>query len=378
MTDYPDWYQLTLAHGGAIAHGRLRIRPEDFVVDEQLGYSPGHNDADKEGPDASTGAAIGEHVWLQLRKRGMNTEWLARRLAQFAGVRTGDVGFAGLKDRQAITTQWFSVHLPGREEPDWDAFLDTFEPDQLVCLARVRHSRKLRRGGLRGNRFVLRLSELQGEADAIKARLSTLRRFGVPNYFGVQRFGHEGDNLRQARAMLLDGRRVRDRHKRGLYLSAARAWLFNRVLSARVAQGNWADAVPGEVVMLAGSHSHFHCEQPDAALEARLAAHDVHSSGPLWGKGASPASAQAADIECRALAGLEDWCAALAAAGLKQERRALRLSLTDLTWEFEPGQAGESDALLLRFSLPAGSYATVVVRELIGDGFAAMVAAEEA
>lgn len=356
MPDVP-----ALAHGVPVARAVLRARPEDFVVEEILGYEPGP-DAGADSP-----APYGEHVWLQLRKRGLNTDWLARRLAQFAGVRAGDVGYAGLKDRLAVTTQWFSVHLPGRAEPDWAAFIQLFEPGELVLVSRVRHSRKLKRGGLRGNRFVLRLSALRGDVDALEARLSRLREAGVPNYFGPQRFGHGGQNLVQARAMLLEGRRVRDRHKRGLYLSAARSWLFNRVLSARVAQGCWDTALPGDVLMLAGSHSHFCVETLDETVLARVASQDVHPSGPLWGKGERAVQDAAARVEDAALAGLEDWGRALAGAGLKQERRALRLGLADLSWTLTPPAGAEPGALILRFSLPAGSYATAVVRELMGD-----------
>lgn len=359
MSDHPLPHPLALAHGASVAHAILRARPEDFVVEEILGYTPGP----ALDPQVSAEAvADGEHVWLQLRKRGLNTDWLARRLAQFAGVRAGDVGYAGLKDRQALTTQWFSVYLPGREEPDWDAWVRSFEPGEVTLVSRVRHARKLKRGGLRGNRFILRLSALQGDATALEARLVHLRACGVPNYFGPQRFGRDGGNLVQARAMLLAGRRVRDRHRRGLYLSAARAWLFNQVLSARVTRGCWDSALAGEVLMLAGTHSFFCAEQLDETVVARVSTQDIHPTGPLWGKGDSPVCAQAAAVEAEALAGLDAWCAALAGVGLRQERRALRLGLGDLAWD--RGVAGE---LTLRFSLPAGSYATAVVRELIGD-----------
>jgi len=328
-------------HGAPPATGVLRSRPEDFVVDELPLVEP---------------SGAGEHVLLHVQKRNTNTDWLARQLARFAGVRPVDVGYAGLKDRQALTTQWFSVRLAGRPEPDWAALN---LPDVSV-LDHALHGRKLQRGALRGNRFTLTLRSVAGEREAIVTRLRAVAERGVPNYFGPQRFGHGGRNVDEAVAMLVEGRRVRDRHRRGLYLSAARAWLFNRVLDARVAAANWDRAVAGDVMILDGRRSHFSIDAPDETIAARLAGFDIHPSGPLWGTGERAVAAEALAIEDAALAGYEAWCEALAKAGLKQERRALRLRVNDLTWTFpEPG------TLQLSFALTAGAYATAVLREIV-------------
>ena len=329
------------AHGEPPARGVLRSCPEDFAVDELPLVEPGGE---------------GEHVLLHIRKRDTNTDWLARQLARFAGVRPVDVGYAGLKDRRAVTTQWFSVRLAGRPEPDWNALALA----GVAVLEHGRHHRKLQRGALRGNRFTLTVRSLAGERDAIDARLRAIAECGVPNYFGEQRFGRGGANLDEAAAMLVEGRRVRDRHRRGLYLSAARAWLFNQVLAARVTAGTWDRAVAGDVMMLDGRRSHFRLDEADPSIAARLAQFDIHPSGPLWGAGERPVGVEALAIEDAALAGWEPWCQGLAKAGLKHERRALRLRVADLTWTYP-----EPDTLRLSFALTAGAYATAVLREIV-------------
>lgn len=319
----------------------MRAQPEDFFVDEVLGFEP-----DGEG----------EHVLLQVEKRNTNTQWLADQLAGFAGIPKRDVSYAGLKDRNAVTRQWFSLRLAGAPEPDWD----NLPVDNVRVLQHARHRRKLRRGALQGNRFHLRVRELQGDLAALETRLQHIAQQGVPNYFGEQRFGHQGANLQQAVAMF-QGKRVKDRHKRSLYLSAARSFLFNELLSQRVARGDWNRAIAGDVMLLAGSNSYFVPEANDATIQQRLAGFDIHPSGCLWGKGESPAQLEAAALE-RALAETHPvLCRGLEQAGLKQERRALRLPVADLHWNL----AAADQVLELRFTLPAGAYATSVLRELV-------------
>lgn len=329
-----------LAHvaGPPPVSARLKAAPEDFEVEESLGFEPD---------------GAGAHAMLRVRKREANTEWVARQLARHAGVGASRVGFAGLKDRWAVTEQWFSVDLSGRDEPDW-GMLDA--PGVEVVRAE-RHGRKLKRGALAGNRFRLRLRDAEGPLEDLEARLERVAREGVPNYFGPQRFGRGGANLAAAEAMFA-GRRVRDRHKRGMYLSAARALLFNTVLSGRVEGGGWREILEGEALSLRGSRSYFVADADDPALPARLASGDVSPSGPLWGRGELPSRGRAAELERAILEPFGAWCAGLEAAGLRQERRALRLLPEGMRWHWE------GDALLLEFELPAGTYATSVVREL--------------
>ncbi|MEI7038149.1 tRNA pseudouridine(13) synthase TruD [Fulvimonas yonginensis] len=331
-------HELPHAHGGPPLTARLRAVPEDFQVEEILGYeADGH----------------GEHALLWVEKRGATTDWVARELARFAGVPPVAVGYAGLKDRHAVTRQAFTVQLAGKPDPDWSVF----PHPEVKVLAATRHGRKLKRGALRGNRFVLVLREAAGDRAAAERVLEATRARGVPNYFGEQRFGREGGNLAQARAMFA-GRRV-DRDTRGFLLSAARSHLFNGVLAARVERGAWDTPLDGEVWSLAGSRSWFGPEPFGATLAERLAQGDIHPSGPLWGEGEPPTTGAAGALEREVATRDGDLAQGLAAARLEQERRPLRLLPRHLRWRWLA-----DDALELNFELPAGAYATVVVREL--------------
>jgi tRNA pseudouridine13 synthase len=288
-----------------------------------------------------------------VEKRGANTDWVARELAKFAGVSPVAVGYAGLKDRHAVTRQTFSVQLAGKPDPDWS----TFPHADVKVLAATRHSRKLKRGALRGNRFVLVLREVQGDRDAAEQVLQQIAARGVPNYFGEQRFGREGGNVAQARAMFA-GRRV-ERDKRSFLLSAARSQIFNNVLAARVERSAWDTPLDGEIWSLAGSRSWFGPEPFSDVLAERLARADIHPSGPLWGQGEPPTAADAGALEREVAAASSDLAEGVAAARMDQERRPLRLLPRDLKWRWL-----DDNALELAFELPAGAYATVVVREL--------------
>ncbi|KAA0069094.1 tRNA pseudouridine(13) synthase TruD [Rhodanobacter sp. T12-5] len=330
--------ELPYACGTPPLAARLRASPEDFQVEEILGY-----DAD----------GVGEHVLLWVEKRGANTDWVARELAKFAGVPQVAVGYAGMKDRHAVTRQTFSVQLAGKTDPDWS----TFPHAEVKVLAATRHSRKLKRGALRGNRFVLVLREVQGDRAAAEQVLQQIAVRGVPNYYGEQRFGREGGNVEQARAMF-GGRRV-ERDKRSFLLSAARSHIFNNVLAARVERDAWDKPLDGEIWSLAGSRSWFGPEPFTDVLAERLVRADIHPSGPLWGQGEPPTQAEAGALEREIGAANSDLAAGLAAARMDQERRPLRLLPKDLKWRWL-----DDASLELSFELPAGAYATVVVREL--------------
>jgi len=334
--------QLPYAYGGPPLQGVLRSTPEDFFVDEELGFAPD---------------GAGEHVFVRIEKRGANTDWVARELAKFAGIAPDAVSYAGLKDRHAVTRQTFSLHLPGkRAEPDWLAL----QHPEFRVLEAARHSRKLQRGALKSNAFRLVVREVQGDRGAAGQRLAAIAREGVPNYFGEQRFGREGGNLERARRMFA-GQRVQ-RHERSLLLSAARSHLFNSVLAQRVEQGNWngSGALDGEVWMLAGSHSIFGPEAFTDELAARLAQGDIAPTGALWGQGELRSLGRIAEIERVVAAAFPDLASGLEANGLRQERRALVLRPSDFAFEWLP----DGD-LELRFSLKSGSYATVIIREIM-------------
>lgn len=328
------------AFGEAVLSARIRSVPEDFVVEEI---------------DAFEASGAGEHLLLTVEKRGMNTAFAAKRIAAWAGVAESAIGYAGLKDRHALTRQRFSVWIPKKIAPDTTAL----QSEELRVLDAQWHARKLPRGALAGNRFELTLREVQGEVVAIEARLRTIGERGVPNYFGEQRFGRGGDNVSKALSMFA-GRRVQ-REERGYLLSAARSELFNRVLAVRVREDCWDRGLDGEVWMLDGSRSVFGPEPWNDALAERLARFDIHPSGPLWGRGELRTQVDARALELAALDDehLRALCEGLEHAGLNQERRALRLRPDGLDFAWI-----EPDVLRLRFALPAGCYATTVLAEL--------------
>jgi len=278
---------LARCHGESVLDARFRVEATDFRVEELPAFAP---------------SGAGEHLLLEIEKTGMNTAFVAGLLARWAGVAPMAVSYAGMKDRHAVTRQRFSVHLPKRQAPA----LDTLSAEGLRVLATDWHARKLQRGALAGNRFVLVLREVNGDRDAIEARLATIQRGGVANYFGEQRFGHDGGNLDAAQSMFA-GRRV-GREQRSILLSAARSALFNAVLHARVQSGTWDTGVDGDVWMLAGSEA------------------------------------------------IRDG---LERAGLNMEYRALRLVPSNMDWQWL-----DATTLRLGFELPPGAYATSVLYAL--------------
>lgn len=328
------------AFGPPLGRGRLRVEPEDFVVIEQPLVEP---------------TGDGEHAWLWVRKRGQNTDWVAGQLARLAGVKPREVSYAGLKDRHAVTEQWFSVQLPGRADPDWSAL----DAEGVTVLEARRHSRKLRRGALRGNRFRLRLREFTGDVDALLERTGVIACRGLPNYFGAQRFGREGGNLAAARRMFADPRRRLPRQKRSLYLSAARSYLFNRILAERVRRDDWDRCLSGDVMQLDGRSALFAVPACDDEIQSRLAAQEIHPTGALWGRGESLASDECARLEAACLEKETELREGLERAGMELDRRALRVRVEGLQVTPEGGD------LWLEFGLPAGSYATVLLDQLV-------------
>ncbi|MDH3451682.1 MAG: tRNA pseudouridine(13) synthase TruD [Gammaproteobacteria bacterium] len=334
--------ELPRAWGGSAGHASLRVSPEDFQVDELLGFEP---------------AGEGEHVLLRIRKRNLTTWDTARRIAQATGARHSDVGYCGMKDRNALTTQWFSVLLTARPEPDWTGL----DSAQTVLLSHIRHTRKLRPGSHAGNRFVLLLRNVEASSAGLEQRLRAIQYAGFPNYFGVQRFGSRGDNAVRAQAMLAGKLRV-SRHERGILLSALRAALFNRVLAQRVADNTWNTAQESDVLMLAGTHSVFAVDVDDEAVHARLIDGDVHITGPLCGR-ARDGLGELLGEEQAILAPFVADLSALAKAGVKAQRRALRAIPRDLRWRWH-----DTQQLELSFTLEPGAFATSLVRELVADG----------
>ncbi|MEE1867427.1 tRNA pseudouridine(13) synthase TruD [Pseudomonas auratipiscis] len=328
------------ASGPVLGNAILKATAEDFQVDEVLDIPLSGN---------------GEHLWLWVEKRDLNTEEAARRLARAAGVPLRNISYAGLKDRQALTRQWFSLHLPGKADPD----LGAAENETLSILKRTRHSRKLQRGAHSANGFTLRLTGLNADHPALDARLEQLRSQGVPNYFGTQRFGHEGGNIHDARDWAGRQALPEQRNVRSRLLSSARSYLFNQVLAQRVADGSWQHAQIGDLLAFTDSRSFFPAGEAECS-DPRLAILDVHPTGPMWGEGLPATSGAPGELEQRLGEQHASLCQWLARAGMAQERRILRLPIGGLTWHYP-----EPDVLQLEFVLPAGCFATVVVRELV-------------
>jgi len=353
----PDhWRRAALAPpaawGAPLGTGVLRSPPDDFEVDEILGFAAGG-----EGP----------HALLHVRKRGANTEWVARELARAAGVKPFEVGFAGLKDRNAVTTQHFTVPRGKRAAEEFAGL----KGEGYEVLSAAPHQRKLPRGALEGNRFVITVRGLNCDPTLLSERIARIASGGAPNYFGEQRFGREAGNLEQvlraaqtiARKME-EGGRDRGRQRRGrddsgFMLSAARSVIFNAILAERVGLATWNRLGPGDVANLDGRGSVFAVDTVDAELEQRCAALDLHPTAPLAGAGQSLATGKVLALEEAVSAQFPEALSVICAEGMKSERRALRIRVRELVHEYS------GDTLRLRFALSSGSFATTVLREII-------------
>lgn len=331
--------ELAYAYGVPTATGLLKAHLDDFIVSEVLSY-------DLSGE--------GEHIYLFVEKRGLSTQELMKKLSHRFNKPMRDISTAGIKDKYAKTEQWVGIHCPG-ETLDG---LDALEGEGYRVLKHDRHLKKLKTGNLSHNHFELILRDVSDKED-VEARLALIKARGVPNYFGEQRFGNGGQNMTKARDLLFNKIKVKNQFLRGMYYSAARSFLFNHLLNHRLVTGCWQTALTGDVMQLSGSHSIFTADAPDATLQARIVAHDVSPAAILWGRGEERASAEALHEQTQALAPYQDLCQALEAHGLQRAYRSMILPVPDLTWHWS-----DKD-LSLSFTLPAGAYATVVVRELL-------------
>lgn len=336
--------ELAYAYGVPKIKGRLKSENSDFRVDEIM-------------PIEASGE--GEHLWLMIEKDGSNTDWVAQQLAKFCGLKSMAVSYAGMKDRHAITTQWFSLHMPGMENPDFSELAN----DEFKILKMLRHNRKLKRGALSGNRFKIRITELSGDIDTLDEKFQLIEQQGVPNYFGNQRFGRDMGNIYKAEKLFCGELKKVKKQQRGLYLSAARSWIFNQVLSKRITLNNWLMPLMGEVFMLNGKSACFTNEgdnqQTAEVINQRLSNREINITACLWGEGESMATQQVLELETSIAAEFKVLADGLQSARLKQERRALRLVPKNLSW------CVNDNVLELEFDLPTGAYATMLLRECI-------------
>lgn len=379
-----DFNVLKYAYSEPVLHGQLKVYPEDFRVEEIL---------------LTQLTGEGEHLWCWVEKRGQNTDWVARELAKWAGTARHNVGFAGQKDRQAVTKQWFSIQLPGKADPD----PSLLEVEGVTILKMQRHKTKIQRGALEGNHFTLILRDIRPVDmsmthaeihQELESRLLLIKNQGVPNYFGEQRFGRDGNNLAQGEKLLLSESSANDRRKKrgakrkggnqnqqSLYISALRSWMFNDLLSQRIQQQTWNKVLPGDIL-----HTNNTSLDRLVASEQDLESHqkavlegNTSPTGGLFGDGVLPTQAEALAIENAIVEKYQAWCHGLAQNRVKQDRRSLILRPVNLQWSFED-QAGQQSMqhsetinnecskrsnLQISFSLPAGSFATMVLREIL-------------
>ena len=325
----------------------LRTHASDFRVNEILPFSP---------------SGCGEHLFLQIEKIEANTDWIAKRLQREFGLSSREVGYAGKKDRHSISTQWFSLHLPGKEVE-----LDKFEPDEdelnktdmqeFKILKAIRHNKKLKTGSLKENQFEIVLRNISGKIDS--QDIDRISKQGVPNYFGYQRFGFDANNLLVANDYLSQKIKIKNRNQRGMIISSARSLLFNLLLSKRIENGTWTQVIDGDCLMLDGSQSYFVTQTSSHEEQSRVKMGDVHISGLLAGRQDSDAQFKAKLIEDEILVQYPEWLSAFYRLNLTTGRRPLRCIPRNLSVEQSENQA------VIKFSLNKGCYATSVIRELV-------------
>lgn len=331
-------------HGQPNCYGVFKASAEDFEVTEML-----------ELPISDPDQQVGEHQWLWVEKKGANTAFVAAKLAEFAGVKERDVSYSGLKDRHAVTFQWFSVQLPGQALLDWARL----EHSEFKVLQATLQPRKLKTGTHKGNKFRLRIRDIDNKS-AFEARWQAIIVHGVPNYFGPQRFGHNGQNIEQAKRWFNgELKRRPSRHQSGLYLSAARSYLFNKVVHERLSLKRLQPEV-GDAMMLRGSQSFFVVEQVDAQLLERFQSGDILLTAPLPGSGRQLTQAGIAELEGSIYERYGELLTGLRKQRIDEARRALLLNLQAprLCWL-------AADCAEIEFALPRGAFATSVLRELI-------------
>ncbi len=353
---------------------------EDFIVEENVSIEM---------------SGEGEHCWIYLKKRHCNTDWIAERLAKYCGVKRMAVSYAGLKDRRAVTSQWFSIQLPGLPTPDWDVFEASFSEDasegmpedlpedmtdnvsknnyqeSVKILQCFRHNRKLQRGALNSNSFSIILRDLNDTSeqafDRLVQRCQTIAEQGVPNYFGLQRFGRHYNNLDQAVKMFSNPRYKLAKSKRGMYLSAARSWMFNCILSARIEQNVWASRLAGDAFMLDGKSACFKDDRfkddgnEQEGIKQRLAHNEIHPTAVLWGEGDTMVDAAAVELESSIISQYPVYRDGLVAARVRAQRRSCRVVPRDVTF------VRQKDDFMISFTLPSGCYATVVLDEIFSQ-----------
>jgi tRNA pseudouridine13 synthase len=333
---------LLCPYGQPELSGEIKRVADDFRVVEQLGFEPeGH----------------GEHLFLNLRKTGLTTPQLIEKVCAIVGIPPRQAGYSGLKDKQAVTEQWISLHMPGcRSMPDIS------EDDQVQVLDARWHTRKLKAGAHRANTFDIRVRDLHGASSKLPDLVDQIVRFGFANYFGDQRFGAGLDNVDQALRYLGNPRKNKrlSRTRKSLYLSAMRSFLFNRILDRRIKAGFWLAPMAGDLFMLDGSHSIFN-DQLNADIQHRYRTLDVHSAISLYGVGDSRVLQDAGELEARVFADYPALTDLLRAQKINRAYRASRARAHNLQVEVAP----DGNGMRVRVELARGVYLTSLLGHIL-------------
>jgi tRNA pseudouridine13 synthase len=347
------------AYGKPESVGRLKAKPSDFKVHELI-------DIDFSG--------AGEHYWLNIEKESLNSADVIRELSKFSGVKQKDIGYSGMKDKHAVTSQWFSLWMPKQTEPNWGAL----SAEGIRLLRVEKHNRKLRISTHKHKRFEIKIRQFCGDIRSLEKRIDLIKHQGVPNYFGLQRFGNRMLNLKRAQDYFAQGTQIRDKRLRSLLYSATRSWLFNCMLDKRVSDGSWNQLIDGEVAILDGSNSHFYADhKADQNLPARVSEMDVHPAHPLIASDINSAWQEMLTSDAKvanslphslhSLIEMQDsimncypvFSQALVASTMSLSYRALRANVLNFDWQIG------SNKVVFKFDLLAGQFATSVIRELI-------------
>jgi tRNA pseudouridine13 synthase len=326
-----------------LGDAQLKVQPEYFQVCEKLSFEP---------------SGEGEHDYLYIQKTGLTTQQLAKQLSRFADIPLRDISWAGMKDKQAVTQQWFSVLRKPRQQYPWQEL----HTDQCRVLVSTRHGKKLRRGQIQNNEFIITLMHEGLSESKLEQRLSELRTQGFPNYFGPQRFGANEGNLQATRDWAQGKLKKPKRFEKNLYLSVARSWLFNLVLQKRVRQQTWDQLQPGDIAMMDFNRSVFAVEQMDDDLMERLRAGKIHPTGPLAGSKGMQAEGEIARLEESVFSTEPELMDLLARYDMQRDRRPLRVIPVALTLDYF-----DSHKFTLSFALRSGAYATSLIREIVSD-----------
>jgi len=324
------------------ATGIIRTIPKDFKVTEL-------NDIELSGE--------GEHLWLYVQKTNCNTDWVAKHLSNVCQVPQRQIGYAGLKDRQAITKQWFSIQLPKVLDIEK---INSALPDEVIIIDAKKHNRKIKTGQLDANEFEIIIREIQGDKTQIENNIDSIIQNGVPNYFGPQRFGHDMGNIQKAQDWFTGSYKVKTRNLKSLLISTARSHIFNCIVAKRIKQNLWDKVIEGDILQLNKSHSWFPLSDatPDE-ITKRLKEFDIHITAAMYGEDTVQSSSACAELETLIADQFPIYKKGFEKFRLKQDRRAMRICPIDFKYEWL------NDDLLLNFKLLPGAYATGIIREIL-------------